>query len=65
MEECPILVVLKGIIDFLVPEDAAVCGRDVHELDEVGVTHKIIGEDRSALESSIDPSAPFRRMGDV
>jgi hypothetical protein len=65
VEECPILVVLEGVVDFLVPEDATVGGRDIHELDEVGVTHKIIGEDRGALESSVDPSATFRRVGDV
>jgi len=65
VEERPILVVLERIVDFLIPEDATVGGRDVHELDEVGVTHKVIGEDRSALESSVDPSAPFQRMGNV
>jgi hypothetical protein len=65
VEERPVLVVLERVVDFLVPEDATVGGRDVHELDEVGVTHKIIGEDCSALESSVDPSTPFRRVSDV
>lgn len=65
VEERPVLVVLERVVDFLIPEDATVGGRDVHELDEVGVTHKIIGEDRSALESSVDPSAPFGGVGDV
>jgi hypothetical protein len=49
----------------LIPEDTTVGGRDVHQLDEVGVTHKIIGEDCSALESSVDPSTSFCRVGDV
>jgi hypothetical protein len=65
VEERPILVVLERVVDFLIPEDATVRGRYVHELDEVGITHKIIGEDRSTLESSVDPSAPFCRVGDV
>jgi len=65
VEECPILVVLERVVDFLIPEDATVGGRDVHELDEVGVTHKIIGEDCSALKPGVDPSASFCRMGDV
>ena len=65
MEERAILVVLERVVDFLVPKDATVGGRDIHELDEVGVTHKIIGEDRSTLKSSVDPPASFQRMGDV
>jgi hypothetical protein len=65
VEECPVLVVLERVVDFLVPEDTTVGGRDVDQLDEVGVTHKIIGEDGSALESSVDPSTSFFRVGDV
>ena len=65
VEKRPVLVVLERVVDFLIPEDATVGGRDVHELDEVGVTNKIIGEDRSTLESSVYPSAPFCRVCDV
>jgi hypothetical protein len=65
VEECPVLVVLERVVDLLIPEDAAVGGRDIHQLDEVGITHKIIGKDRSALKSSVYPSASFCRVGDV
>jgi hypothetical protein len=65
VEERAILVVLERVVDFLIPEDTTVGGRDVDQLDKVGVTHKIIGEDRSALEASVDPSTSFCRVGDV
>ena len=56
MEERPVLVVGECVVDLLIPQNTSVGGRDVHELDEVGVAHEIIGEDRSALQASVGPS---------
>ena len=49
VEERPILVVGKRVVNLLIPQNTTIRGRDIHELDEVGVAHEIIGEDRSAL----------------
>jgi len=56
VEERAILVVGECVVDFLIPQNTTVGGRDVHKLDKVGVAHEIIGEDRSALQASVGPS---------
>jgi len=56
VEERPVLVVGECVVDLLIPQNTSVGGRDVHELDEVGVAHEIIGEDRSALQAGVCPS---------
>lgn len=56
MEERPVLVVGECVVDLLIPQNTTVCGRDIYKLDEVGVAHEIIGEDRSALQASVGPS---------
>lgn len=56
VEERPVLVVGKCVVDLLIPQNTTIRGGDVYKLDEVGVAHEIIGEDRSALQASVGPS---------
>lgn len=56
MEEGPILVVGKRIVDFLVPDDAAIGRRDIDEFEPEGVADQVIGKNGSTLETSIGPS---------
>lgn len=56
VEEGTVLVVLERVVDFLVPDDAAVGGRDVDHLDPEGIADQVIGEDYSALQAGILPS---------
>lgn len=65
VKECPVLVVLERVIDFLVPKHTAIGGRDVHQFNEVGVAHKVIRQDRSALQTREDPSVVVLRVCDV
>lgn len=65
MEERPILVVGECVVDFLIPQNTAVCRRDIHQLDEVGVAHEIIGEYCSALQASVGPSVAVIWVSDV
>lgn len=65
VEERPVLVVGECVVDLLIPQNTSVGGRDVHELDEVGVAHEIIGEDRSALQAGVGPSVAVVWVGNV
>ncbi len=56
MEEGPVLVVLESIIDLLIPNDAAVSGRDVDQFDPEGVPDEVVGEHGGPLEACIGPS---------
>ena len=56
VEERPVLIVGESVVDLLIPQNTTICGGDVYKLDEVRVAHKIIGEDRSALQASVGPS---------
>lgn len=49
MEECPVLVILEGVVDLLIPEDTSVRRADVYELDPEGVAYEVVGEDSGAL----------------
>ena len=48
----------------MVPDDAAVGGTDVDELDPEGVADEVVGEDRGAVEAGVGPSLAVR-VGDV
>jgi hypothetical protein len=65
VEERPVLVVGECVVDLLIPQNTSVGGRNVHELDEVGVAHEIIGEDRSALQTGVGPSVAVVRVSNV
>ena len=56
VEERPILIVGECVVDLLIPQNTTVGGRNVDQLDEVGVAHQIIGEDRGALQAGVGPS---------
>lgn len=56
MEKGPVLVVSERVIDLLVPEHAAVGGRDIDELEPEGVADEVIGEDDGALEAGVGPA---------
>jgi hypothetical protein len=64
VEEDAVLVVREGVVYFLVPYDATVGRRDVHELDPYCVSHQVVGQHSGALQSSICPSVPVR-VGNV
>jgi hypothetical protein len=49
VKEHAVLIVLKCVVDLLVPDDSTVGGRYVHKLDPEGISHEIIGENSSAL----------------
>lgn len=58
MEEGPVLVVLKCIVDLLIPYHASVEWRYVHELDPKGVSDQVVGEHSGALQARVGPSLP-------
>ena len=64
MKKDAILVVREGVVDFLVPDDAAVRGRHIDELDPEGVSHQVVGQDCCPLQTRVGPSVPVR-IGDV
>lgn len=49
VEEGAVLEVLEAVVDLLIPDDAAVGGADVDELDPESVAHQVVGEHRGAL----------------
>ena len=63
-EEDAVLVEGEGVVDFLVPDDPAVRGREVDEFDPEGVAHQVVGEHGRALESGVGPSSAVG-VGDV
>jgi len=56
VEKGTVLVVLEGVVDFLVPDDAAIRRRDVDHLDPKSVADEVVGEDYGALQAGILPS---------
>jgi hypothetical protein len=64
VKEDAILVVGKSVVYLLVPDDATVGRRDVHQLDPEGVAHKIVGQYCCALQSCVCPVVPVR-VGNV
>jgi len=56
VEERAVLVVLKSVVDFLVPDHAPVGRRDIDELDPKGISYEIVGQHRRTLETGIRPS---------
>ena len=64
MEERPVLVVGEGVVDLLIPQDAAVGGGEVDEFHPEGVADEVVGEDRGALEAGVGPSGAAG-VGDV
>lgn len=65
VEKGAILIVLEGVIYLLVPDYATVGWRDIHELNEVCITHEIVSQDCSALQASVGPSSSVRRVCNV
>lgn len=61
MEECAILIVLKRIVDFLIPYDPAVRWGNVDELDPEGVSNQVVREHRGPLETSKRPFVATRK----
>lgn len=60
VKEGAVLEVLEGVVDLLVPDDAAARGADVDELDPEGVAHEVVGEDGGALQAGV---LPLRAVG--
>ena len=58
MEECPVLIVLDSVVNLLVPYYSSVSGRYIYQLDEEGVSHKIVGEHSGSLKAGVGPSVP-------
>jgi len=56
MEKGSVLVILEGVVDFLIPNYASVCGRDVDQLDPESVPDEVVAEDGGALKACIGPS---------
>lgn len=64
MEEDAVLVVGKGVVDLLVPNDAAAGGRYVHELEPEGMADEVIRQHHGTLQTSVRPSVTVG-VGDV
>lgn len=60
MKEGSVLIVLKSVVDFLVPYYTSICGRDVDQLDPERVPDQVIGENGGTLQTSIGPSTAVR-----
>lgn len=60
VKEGSVLIVVPRIEDFLVPDDPAVGGRNIHHLEPVGVSHQVVGQNNGALQSRV---IPFRAIG--
>jgi hypothetical protein len=58
VEEDAILVIRKGVVYLLVPDDTAVGRRDVDHLQPEGMADQIVGEHGSALQPRVGPSVP-------
>jgi len=55
VEERPVLVILEGIVDLLIPDHASIRGADVYELDPERVAHQVVREYGSALQAGVGP----------
>jgi hypothetical protein len=64
-EEDSVLIVLEGVVDFLVPDDAAVGGGDVDDFEPERVAHEVVGEHDGAGEAGVGPLVARVRVGDV
>lgn len=64
VEKGAVLVVGPRVEDFLIPDDAASGGGDVHHLYPVRVAHQVVDENNGALEPRVRPFGPIR-IGDV
>ena len=64
MEEDAVLVVREGVVDLLVPDDAAVRRGDVHQLQPERVAHQVVRQHGRALQSGVGPSVPVW-VGDI
>lgn len=60
MKESPILVVLKGVINFLVPDDSSVRRGYIDELYPERVADQIVGEHGSPLKACVGPFLSIR-----
>jgi hypothetical protein len=60
MKEDSILVIIKAVVDLLVPEDSAIRRRNVHEFKPECVTNKVICKYGCSLQAGI---CPFLRVG--
>lgn len=56
VEEHTVLVVVPRVVNFLVPDNAAVARRDIHHLEPKGVADKIIAEHNGTLQAGVVPS---------
>lgn len=64
MKESPILIPSPVLVDFLIPDDAAVRGGDIHQFYPEGVAYEVVGEHCGALEAGVGPSCAVW-VGDV
>lgn len=64
MEEDAVLVVGEGVVDLLVPDDAATRGRDVDQFQPEGVADQVVGQHDGALQPRVRPSVTVG-VGDV
>jgi len=58
VEEDAILVVGKGVVDFLIPYDTSALGRNVHHLEPKRISNKVVREHDRALQPGVGPSLP-------
>lgn len=64
MEEDAVLVVGEGVVDFLVPYDAAAMRRYVHHLKPECVSHQVVRQHHGTLQAGVGPSV-LVRIGNV
>lgn len=58
VEKGSVLVVLKGVVDFLIPDDASAGRRDIDQFKPKGVADQVVGKDYSPLKAGVSPSWP-------
>jgi len=56
MEECPVLVILKCVVNLLIPYDSPIRWGYIHQLEPEGVSHQIVGEYGCSLQAGVRPS---------
>lgn len=64
VEEDAVLVVGELVVDLLVPQHAALGGRDVDQLQPEGVADQVVGQHGGALQARVGPLLRVR-VGDV
>jgi hypothetical protein len=60
VEEGAVLIVRKGVVNFLIPYDTSIGWRDVNHFDPHGVSDQIVGQHGSTLETGIGPLRTIR-----